>query len=215
MKNRISGLCAVTPDIADTPLLLARAEAVLAGGARLLQYRNKAASAALRLVQARALLALCREYRAPLIINDHLDLALALGADGVHLGASDGSLATARERLGPRKILGASCYDRCENAVAAQQDGANYVAFGSFYPSRVKPGAVRAPLALLGEAKRRLAVPVMAIGGITLDNAPLLIGAGADGIAVISALFGARDVRLAAQRFSALFPRCDRESVPA
>lgn len=214
MTNRIAGLYAVTPDIDDTPLLLAKAGAALAGGACLVQYRNKAAPAALRLVQARALLALCREYRAPLIINDHLDVALAAGADGVHLGASDGSLAAARERLGPRKILGASCYDRCENAVAAQQDGANYVAFGGFFPSSVKPGAVRAPLALLGEAKRRLAVPVIAIGGITLDNAPRLVGAGADGVAVISALFGASDVRLAAQRFSALFPRCNKESVP-
>lgn len=215
MKNRVAGLYAVTPDIADTPQLLVKVEAALAGGACLLQYRNKTASAALRLAQGRALLALCHRYGVPLIVNDHLELALALGADGLHLGAGDGSLAAAREQLGPRKILGASCYDRCENAIAAQRHGADYVAFGGFFPSSIKPGAVRAPLALLGEAKRRLAAPVVAIGGITPENAPQLIGAGADGIAVISALFGASDVRQAAQRFRALFPRCDAESVPA
>lgn len=215
MKNRVAGLYAVTPDIADTPQLLLKVEAALAGGACLLQYRNKTASAALRLAQGRALLALCHRYGVPLIVNDHLELALALGTDGLHFGAGDGSLAAAREQLGPRKILGASCYDRCENAIAAQRRGADYVAFGSFFPSGVKPGAVRAPLALLGEAKRRLAVPVVAIGGITLDNAPQLIGAGADGIAVISALFGAADVRAVARGFSALFPKRDKQPIPA
>ena len=205
MKRKVSGLYAITPDIADTPGLIATAEAALAGGARLLQYRNKPAAPALRLAQARALLALCRRFRVPLIINDHLDLALAVAPDGLHLGAEDGSLAVARKRLGPAKILGASCYDRLELAVEAERLGADYVAFGSFFPSSVKPGAVRAPLALLQDAKRRLSVPVVAIGGITLENAPQLIAAGADGIAVVSALFGADDVGLAARRFSALF----------
>ena len=207
MKGRISGLYAVTPDIADTSDLLTRTEAALAGGARLLQYRNKSASAALRLVQARALLALCWEYQVPLIINDHLDLARALDADGLHLGVEDGSLAAAREQLGPGKILGASCYDRIENAHEAVRRGADYVAFGSFFPSSVKPGAVRASLDLLREAKQRLTLPVVAIGGISAENAPQLIAAGADGVAVISALFDADDVKLAARRLSALFPR--------
>jgi thiamine-phosphate pyrophosphorylase len=201
----ISGLYAVTPDTSDTPELLAGAEAALAGGARLLQYRNKSADAALRLIQGRALLALCRKYRLPLIINDHLDLALALDADGLHLGSDDGALSAARARLGAGKILGASCYDRLESALEAQRAGASYVAFGSFFASIVKPGAVHAPLALLEIAKQRLSVPVVAIGGITLGNAPPLIAAGADGIAVISALFGAPDVRAAARNFSALF----------
>ena len=205
MNHKICGLYAVTPDIADTPNLLAAAEAALAGGARLLQYRNKSASTALKLLQGQALLALCRKYHVPLIINDHLDLALALDADGLHLGAEDRSLTAARARLGPEKILGASCYDRLERAQEAERLGADYVAFGSFFPSSVKPGAVCAPLALLGNAKRRLSTPVVAIGGITLDNAPQLIAAGADGVAVISALFGADDVKLAARRFSALF----------
>jgi thiamine-phosphate pyrophosphorylase len=207
VKGRISGLYAVTPDNADTPALLAGVEAALAGGARLLQYRNKVASAALRLMQGRALLALCRQYQIPLIINDYLDLALALDADGLHLGSDDGSLTEARRRLGDGKILGASCYRRLESALDAQEAGVDYVAFGGFFPSTVKPGAVRAPLSLLTEAKQRLTVPVMAIGGVTLDNAPQLIAAGADGVAVISALFGAPDVRAAARRFAALFPR--------
>jgi thiamine-phosphate pyrophosphorylase len=205
VKRAISGLYAVTPAGDDTPALIAAVEAALAGGARLLQYRNKPAPAALRLSQASALLVLCRRYRVPLIINDDLDLALAVSADGLHLGAEDGSLAAARARLGTAKILGASCYDRLEAALEAARLGADYVAFGSFFPSSVKPGAVRAPLALLREAKRRLSVPVVAIGGITLENAPRLIAAGADGVAVISALFGADDVELAARRFSTLF----------
>ena len=213
MKSRISGLYAVTPDIANTPELLALAEAALAGGARALQYRNKSAGAALRLVQGRALLALCWEYQVPLIINDHLELALALDADGLHLGIEDGSLANARARLGPAKLLGASCYDRIENAFEAQRLGADYVAFGSFFPSGIKPGAVRAPLTLLQEARRRLSVPVLAIGGITPGNAPQLLAAGADGVAVISALFGAHDVKLAARSFSALFPRREPQSI--
>jgi len=201
----ISGLYAVTPDVADTPRLIASAQAALAGGARLLQYRNKSAAPALRLTQARALLALCRKFRVPLIVNDHPDLALAVDADGVHLGADDGSLAAARAQLGPARLLGASCYDRLELALEAERLGADYVAFGSFYPSRVKPGAVRAPLALLREARRRLSIPVVAIGGITHENAPQLIAAGAHSLAVVSALFDADDVRLAARRFSALF----------
>jgi thiamine-phosphate pyrophosphorylase len=205
VNSRVAGLYAVTPDSADTPALLAKVEAALAGGARLLQYRNKTASTALRLIQGRALLALCREYQVPLIINDHLDLALALDADGLHLGSDDGSLATARRKLGDGTILGASCYRHLESAMEAQQAGVDYVAFGGFFPSTIKPSTIRAPLGLLGEAKQRLSVPVVAIGGITLDNAPHLVAAGADGVAVISALFGAADVKLAARGFSALF----------
>ena len=202
---RITGLYAVTPDEPDTPRLLTRVEAALAGGAQALQYRNKSADGKLRLAQGRALAALCRKYRRPLIINDHLDLALALDADGLHLGSEDGALTDAKARLGDKKILGASCYDRLESALEAQRAGATYVAFGSFFPSSVKPGAVRAPLSLIGAARRQLSVPVVAIGGITLDNAPRLIDAGADGVAVISALFDAPDVQAAAIDFSALF----------
>ncbi len=209
MTRGISGLYAVTPDVADTPRLIATAQAALAGGARLLQYRNKPAVPELRLTQARALLALCRKYRASFIVNDHLDLALAVDADGLHLGADDGSLAAARAQLGPARVLGASCYDRLELALEAEHLGADYVAFGSFYSSRVKPGAVHAPLALLREARRRLSIPVVAIGGITHEHAPQLIAAGAHCVAVISALFDADDVELAARRFSALFAQSE------
>jgi thiamine-phosphate pyrophosphorylase len=210
VKRGISGLYAVTPDNNDTPGLLASVEAALSGGARLLQYRNKSASPALRLIQGRALLALCWEYQVPLIINDHLDLALALDAHGLHLGSDDGQLPEARVRLGAGKILGASCYRSVETAMDAQQSGADYVAFGGFFPSTVKPSAVRAPLALLQDAKQRLSVPVVAIGGITTANAPQLLAAGADSVAVISALFGAPDIRAAAREFSAFFPRHEK-----
>lgn len=212
MPPRIAGLYAVTPDTDDTPGLLANVDAALAGGARLLQYRNKTASAALRLVQGRALLALCRDYQAPLIVNDHLDLALALDAHGLHVGAEDASAAEARKRLGPAKILGVSCYGRIDNALAAAAAGATYVAFGGFFPSQVKPGSARTPIALLPEARRALKLPIVAIGGITIENAPQLIAAGADSVAVISALFAAGDVRAAARGFSALFPRRRRSA---
>ena len=206
MNRPIAGLYAVTPDTADTPVLLARVEAALAGGARLLQYRNKLASPALRLSQGRALLALCWEYQVPLIINDHLELAVALDAHGLHVGEEDGEVAETRKRLGPDKILGVSCYASVETARAAAEAGASYVAFGGFFPSKVKPGKTeRTPIALLGEAKKALDLPVVAIGGITLDNAPTLIKAGADSIAVISALFEASDVRATARRFRDLF----------
>jgi len=207
VKRGISGLYAVTPDTADTPGLLANVEAALSGGARLLQYRNKTASAALRLTQGRALLALCWEYQVPLIINDYLELALALDAHGLHIGGEDGSITEARNRLGPDKILGVSCYGRIDNALAAAGAGATYVAFGGFFPSKVKPGAAHTPVELLGEAKRGLKLPIVAIGGITLDNAPALLAAGADSVAVISALFDAPDIRGAARRFSNLFGR--------
>jgi thiamine-phosphate pyrophosphorylase len=203
--NAIAGLYAITPDLSDSTVLLTRVEAALAGGAQALQYRNKVADPALRLEQARGLAKLCRGYRVPLIINDHIDLALEVDAEGLHIGGEDGSVADARRRLGPDRILGVSCYRRIENALEAARLGASYVAFGGFFPSSVKGGAGGAPLSILGEAKRRPGLPVVAIGGITVDNAPQLIAAGADSVSVITALFGAPDVRAAAQQFSALF----------
>lgn len=205
MKAAVRGLYAVTPDIFDTAELTAKVEAALAGGASVVQYRNKVASADAKTGQARALQELCRGKGVPLIINDQLELALAVDAAGLHLGRDDGSLREARARLGPEKLLGASCYNRIESALSAVQAGADYVAFGSFFPSAVKPGAVHAPVALLREAKQKLDVPIVAIGGITLDNAAQLVKAGADAIAVISALFSAPDIRVAAQRLSGLF----------
>ncbi|MDH5537624.1 MAG: thiamine phosphate synthase [Betaproteobacteria bacterium] len=205
LRTRVHGLYAVTPDEADTAMLADRVRAVVAGGARFVQYRNKAAPPALRREQAAALLAICHGAGAALIINDHLELALEIGADGVHLGRGDGAVAQARATLGSDKILGVSCYDTVRYALESQKQGADYVAFGSFFLSNVKPGAVRAPLELLAQAKLLLSIPVVAIGGITLDNAAELIAAGADSVAVISALFGAPDIKAAAQHFCNLF----------
>ena len=202
--NPIKGLYAVTPDLADTALLVSKVQIVLAAGARLLQYRNKTADGDTRREQAQALLDLCRHHGATLIINDDVALACALDADGVHVGRDDISVRDARARLGRGKIVGASCYDDIEKARAAAAHGADYVAFGSFFASSVKPGAVRAPLSLL-TAARALALPVVAIGGITLDNARQLIDAGADAVAVISALFGAHDIGAATRGFCRLF----------
>lgn len=200
------GLYALTPDEPDTSVLAAKVRAAIAGGVTAVQYRNKPAAAALRGEQARALVALCRGAGVPLLVNDDIELALAVDAAGVHLGREDGDLAAARRRLGPGRLLGVSCYDRLELAEPAVAAGADYVAFGSMFASPTKPAAVRAPLALLGGA-RRLGVPVVAIGGITLENAPAAIAAGADALAVITALFDAADVAARARAFSDLFAR--------
>ena len=200
----IKGLYAVTPDLADTALLVAKVEAVLAAGARLLQYRNKQADDRTRREQAEALRNLCRRHGASLIINYDVALAAGLDADGVHVGIEDAALSVARKQLGRGKIIGVSCYDDLSRARAAAAQGADYVAFGSFFASSVKPGAVRAPLSLL-PAAHALGLPVVAIGGITLDNAGELIAAGADAVAVISALFGVPDAGAATHQFRQLF----------
>jgi len=199
------GLYAVTPDELDTVKLVRKVRMALAGGARTVQYRNKSADAALRREQAAALLAVCRAARVPLIINDDLDLAAALEADGLHLGRDDLPVAAARKRLSKGTLVGASCYDRLDLAVSARSAGADYVAFGSAFSSTTKPGATRAPLSLYRDAKARLDCPVVAIGGITSENARAVIEAGADAIAVISALFDARDIERSAREFASLF----------
>jgi thiamine-phosphate pyrophosphorylase len=202
---RVEGLYAITPDMADTAALVTLTQQGLAGGTRLVQYRNKTANAALRLEQAQALINLCRKYNVPLIINDYLDLAAEIGAAGVHVGREDISVTVARRRLGPGKIIGVSCYNRLESAVEAERQGANYVAFGAFFVSATKPGAVTASIDLLPRAKQKLHVPVVAIGGITPHHAVGLIRQGADAIAVSNALFGAPGIQSAAENFSRLF----------
>ncbi|MDR3212740.1 MAG: thiamine phosphate synthase [Azoarcus sp.] len=190
------GLYAVTPAESDTARLLAKVVCVLAASPALLQYRNKLAPAALRREQVRCLLPLCRAAGVPLIVNDHLALALEFGADGVHLGRDDGDAASARRALdaqGPGRILGVSCYGEWARAVAGAAAGADYVAFGAMFASPTKPAAARAPLELLGRARRELKVTVAAIGGITLANAGEVVAAGADLVAVISDVFGADD----------------------
>jgi len=201
------GLYAITPEEPDTDRLLVLVRAALVGGAAAIQYRSKDAPGALRFEQARALVELCREYRVPLIVNDDIDIAGEAGADGAHLGAEDGDLVAARQQLGPDKLLGVSCYNRLDLALAAKEAGADYVAFGSVFASPTKPGAVRAPLALFAEARRAVGLPLVAIGGITPANAHLVIAAGADALAVISAVFAAPDVTARASDFQRLFER--------
>jgi len=169
------------------------------------QYRDKSDDVARHHEQASELVALCRRFKVPLIVNDDLRLADLCDADGVHLGREDGSLREARIILGKNKFIGASCYQSLDLALAAQAAGADYVAFGSFFPSPTKPEAAPADLTLLHEAARTLRVPVVAIGGITLANAPPLLDAGADSLAVLSALFDAPDIRAAARDLNQLF----------
>ncbi|CAG4969733.1 thiamine phosphate synthase [Novilysobacter luteus] len=198
------GLYAITPDDADTARLLRRVEAVLQVGVTWLQYRNKGADDGLRECQARELLSMCAHHGVPLIINDDWRLAARIGADGAHLGEDDGDIAAAREALGPDALLGASCYDSVERARRATAAGASHVAFGAFFPSTTKPGARVASLSVLGAAAG-LGVPRVAIGGITPDNARLLVDAGADLLAVISGVFDAPDPAQAVHAYQAAF----------
>lgn len=188
----LRGLYAVTSDAlcADPARLAAAAAAALRGGAALIQLRDKHSAAAARLANARTLARLCHEHGARLIINDDVALALQCGADGAHLGAADGSLAQARQALGPAAILGASCGPSLERAHAAIAAGADYVAFGRFFASRTKPDAPPATLELLRQARAALRLPLCAIGGVTPDNGGGLIAAGADLLAVVDGVFG-------------------------
>jgi len=200
-------LYAVTPEIDDTAVLTQGVADAIAGGASAVQYRHKTAAPDLRRAQVQALLAVCRRSGVPLIVNDDLALALELDADGVHLGRDDGDAATARRLLGPRRLLGISCYNDLDRAAVAHAAGADYLAFGAVYPSRIKPGAVHAPLALFATARARFGRPLVAIGGITADNARNVIDAGADALAVVSAIFDTPDVRAAAARLAGLFAK--------
>ena len=201
--KRINGLYAITPDSSsshDFPALLEGVKAALAGGARVLQYRDKQQ---LNPDLIPALLQVCRAAGAALIIND--DVELATLADGVHLGRDDMDIAEARKVLGPDKVIGVSCYNDLDRAIQAEAAGADYVAFGSMFASLTKPNAPRASLDLIRDAKKRLRIPVVAIGGITLQNASSLAEAGVDAIAVINAVFSASDITQTARNFSDLF----------
>ncbi|QVL44791.1 MAG: thiamine phosphate synthase [Methylophilaceae bacterium] len=203
--SNIKGLYAITPDTLDTEHLIAKVQSVLEGGVCLLQYRNKLADAALRLQQANALLRLCHSYSVPLIINDHVALCAEIDADGLHLGADDDQLIEARKLLGQHKIIGVSCYNQLVLAKKAQADGADYVAFGACFASSTKPKAPIAPLSLFAQAKQELHIPIVAIGGITLKNAQQVKQAGADVIAVISAVFNADSITETSQQFHLTF----------
>ncbi|MGE6527501.1 thiamine phosphate synthase [Pseudomonas sp. NPDC077382] len=209
MKDtKLRGLYAITDSklLADGRLL-PYAEAALKGGARLLQYRDKSEDDRRRLREAEALRELCDRHGAQLIINDDAELAARLGV-GLHLGQEDGSLSAARALLGRKAIIGATCHARLDLAEQAIREGASYIAFGRFFDSNTKPGAPAATAELLAEARQRFSVPITAIGGVTLENAPGLIAQGASLIAAVHALFAAEsasEVERRAQAFSELF----------
>jgi len=204
---KLHGLYAITDSQLLAGKLLPYVEAALKGGAKLLQYRDKSTDDARRLREAEALRELCNRYGAALIINDDAELAARLGV-GLHLGQTDGSLSVARALLGRKAIIGVTCHAQLELAEAAAKEGVSYVAFGRFFNSTTKPGAPAANVELLDAAKARINLPIVAIGGVTLDNAPALIAHGASMVAVIHGLFGAdsaAEVERRARAFSALF----------
>ena len=209
-KNKaglIQGLYAITDAelIADNDLFTA-VEAAILGGAKVIQYRNKSASQLQQYQQALQISSLCRQHHVLFIINDDPVLAREVNADGVHVGRDDGKIADARQQLGAHAIIGVSCYNQLKNAEDAIAQGADYVAFGRFFPSQTKPHALQAELSLLDQASRHLSVPIVAIGGITLHNARQLISHGADAIAVIHSLFhDKQEIMNTAKAYQALF----------
>lgn len=210
-RSCLRGLYAVT----DTRLspgrrLLEDVSKALLGGAAVVQYRDKTGDASRRLAEAGELLRLCRDQGALLIINDDIELAGQIGADGVHLGAEDAAPSSAREQLGEDAIIGVSCYNRLDLAHRAAALDVDYIAFGRFFPSRVKPDAVQAQPDLLNTAKQRFSQPLVAIGGITPENGAPLIRAGADMLAVIHGIFGQPDIQAACRRFTHLFEPQER-----
>lgn len=204
--NNIQGLYVITDNRPQsTAPLLGQVEQAISGGARVIQYRDKGLDHEQRQQQAQALRELCHQHGATLIINDDPQLALQVGADGVHLGQDDVSITSARKLLGKQAIIGISCYNQLDNAIQAEQAGADYVAFGSFYPSPTKPEAKIATLPLLQQARQQLSIPIVAIGGITADNGARLISAGATALAIISGIFAQTDITTAARTYTRLF----------
>jgi thiamine-phosphate pyrophosphorylase len=201
----MKGLYIVTPDWDDTEKLLSVTEMALRGGAALVQYRHKTAGAALRKEQAKRLLTLCRSYQRPFIINDHVDLCLLLDADGVHVGGTDAAVAQVRAALGSAKLVGASCYGDLQLARDAHAAGASYLAFGGFYPSRVKKYPVTTSPGIIALSKREVPLPTAVIGGMTQQNAAPLIASGTDMVAAISSVYLADDPEAAARGFARLF----------
>lgn len=205
--NLLQGLYVITDSalLADDSQLLAGVVAAIEGGAKLVQYRDKSTDLDKRLRQSRALLKLCRQHHVPLLINDDLSLAVEIGADGVHVGSDDASLTEARRTLGEQAIIGVSCYNQLTLAQQAQQEGADYVAFGRFFSSHTKPNAIQADVALLHQAAREITLPIVAIGGITPQNGAPLVDAGADMLAVIHGVFAQPNIQAAAMQYSKIF----------
>ncbi len=205
MRTKINGLYAITPDLENTDDLLDKTRQALEGGAQLIQYRNKSADKALLRVQAGLLLQLCRKHEVPLVINDHLDLAMEIDADGLHVGRDDASIKKVRDQLGYNKIIGASCYNNLDLALQAERESADYVAFGAFFSSLTKPAAVAVSVDLIEQAKKKIAVPIVAIGGIRLTNASTVIQSGCAAIAVCNDLFHTENIKAKAARYAQLF----------
>ncbi|MGV3653579.1 MAG: thiamine phosphate synthase [Noviherbaspirillum sp.] len=203
----MKGLYIVTPDWDDTDKLLATTEQALRGGAALVQYRHKNAAPDLRREQARRLLELCRRHQRPFIVNDHVDLCLEIGADGIHVGGTDAGIADVRAAVGPDRIVGASCYGSLQLARDAHRAGASYVAFGGFYPSRVKKYEVATRPEMVAQAKAEIPLPNVVIGGMTEQNAAPLVAQGADMVAAISSVYMADDPEAAARGFVRLFEK--------
>lgn len=201
----MNGLYIVTPDWDDTERLLSVSEQALQGGATLLQYRHKTAGPELRRTQAIALQALCRRYARPFIINDYVELCMELNADGIHVGGTDASIAAVRAAVGPDKIVGASCYGSLQLARDAHLAGASYVAYGGFYPSRVKKYPLTTSIDILAQSKAEIPLPSVVIGGMTQQNSAPLVAAGADMVAAISSVYLADDPQAAARAFADLF----------
>lgn len=201
----LRGLYIVTPDWDDTGKLVEATEQAIRGGARLVQYRHKTAAADLRKEQASALLQVCRRHDTPFIINDHVDLCMELDAEGIHVGGTDASVADVRARVGKDKIVGASCYGTLQLARDAYAAGATYVAFGGFYPSRVKKYDFRTAPEIVAESKKEIPLPVVVIGGMTQENCLPLIAQGTDMVAAISSVYMTDDPEAAARRFADLF----------
>lgn len=200
------GLYAITGSgITTTDELVGAVHRALMGGAGAVQYRDKGTDSDRRAREAAALLDLCHDHGVPMIVNDDIELSIEVHADGVHLGRDDGAISAARDRLGPRAIIGASCYARADLADRAIDEGADYVAFGSFYPSVTKPGADRVDVDTLRDVRSRIRVPIVCIGGITPENGARLIAAGGNVLAVIHGIFGQADPMAAARRYTELF----------
>ncbi|SEF40362.1 thiamine phosphate synthase [Nitrosomonas ureae] len=205
ISHKIRGLYAITPDSGNTGELLDKTQQVLAGGAQCIQYRNKSVDNALRKKQAGLLLQLCRKYAIPLIVNDDIDLAIEIDADGVHVGRDDISVSDARKFLKRGRIIGASCYNNLDLAIEAEKQGADYVAFGAFFSSVTKPEATPVSISLIKQARQILTASVVGIGGIRLINAAMFVHNGCDAIAVCSDLFQAGNVRIRAAQYTQLF----------
>jgi len=201
----IKGLYAITPDMTDLNTLIQKTQSAIEGGAFMVQYRSKIQDRAVKMQQCAAILRLCREYDVPCIVNDDVEMCRVLKADGVHLGENDDNIAEVRRILGEDAIIGSSCYDQLDRAKQAQKEGASYVAFGAVFPTPTKPNAPRATLELLREAKSEIEIPIVAIGGITVNNAHDVIEAGADAIAVITSLYESNSIKETAETFLKMF----------